>query len=120
MNYDEEDFESFSREQALAIAETDALRDLVVSETSIRYVAFLPDFHDTCLCEFVQEGGGWIKTIRLLTNAERLPEEEIQDSQILKLLREGNRLSAVRLYRAKYEVGLREAVQALEAWMQEA
>jgi hypothetical protein len=86
-----------------------------VSDLSIRYVAFVPDFEDFCLCEFVREEKGWIKVIRLLTPTERQAGEEISDDRIILLARNGNMVSAIRLYRAKHQVGLLEGKVGVES-----
>jgi hypothetical protein len=115
MPSDSEDFapEYHSREEALSIAAAEASRGLTERADSISYICNLAEFHDYCLCEFVREKEGWIKTIRALTPAERLPGEEIEHSAIVALARSGNMISAVRLYRSKHQVGLKEAVDAV-------
>ena len=102
-------------QHSLAIARSEATRDLVVSEASIRYVAFDPNFEDYCYCEYVQEEYGLVKTVRLLRNEERLPGEEIQDERIIEVARSGRLIQAIRLYRAKYQVGLAEGKAGVES-----
>lgn len=83
-------------------------------------MAFVADLDDYCLCEFVQEEGGWVKTVRVLRNDERAPGEEIPNTHIIALARAGNLLSAIRLYRAKHEVGLAEGKAGVEALLKHA
>ncbi|MDC8786992.1 hypothetical protein [Roseateles koreensis] len=110
--------EYLTREEALRIARAEATRSLIEQPASISYVCHVPDFHDDCLCEFVMEDEGWVKTFRCLTPEERLPEEEIRDESILQLAQSGNMVSAIRLYRSKHQVGLREAHNAIQAMLQ--
>jgi hypothetical protein len=112
---DEFEPECYTREEALSIARTEALRGLEVGPKSISYVGHLKRFHDYCFCEFALEDGRWIKTLRGLTPEERLPGVEIQDRTIVDLARSGNMISAIRLYRTKHQIGLREAVDAVNA-----
>jgi hypothetical protein len=112
--------ERFSQEEALATARAEAQRDLTVSDESIRYVAFVPGLEDHCTCEFIREDGGWVKTFRLLTTAERLPGEEIPDVRIVQLARSGKMVSAIRLYRAKHQVGLVEGKAGVESLLKQA
>lgn len=116
---EESEIEYLPRDEAVSVARAEALRDFVVSADSIRYVAFVSDFDDYCYCEFVEEEGGWIKTIRLLTNKERLPGEEIPDTRIIALAKMGRRIEAIRLYRTKYEVDLAEGVAGVKALLQD-
>lgn len=109
-----EEIERYTWEQALAMAGSEASRDLRVSEDAIQYVAFIPEFADYCLCEFLPEDGGWVKLVRLLTPTERLPGEEIPDERIVELARSGQLISAIRLFRAKHQVGLIEGKQGVE------
>jgi hypothetical protein len=109
------DPEYFDYESALSIAREEALRDLVVRPNSISYVGYEHDFNDYCFCEFTLENEGWIKTIRGLLPQERLAGEEIQDKTIVEFARNGNMISAVRLYRTKHQVGLKEAVDAVNS-----
>jgi hypothetical protein len=112
---DEEDSQDqyFSREEALAIARTEALRALEIRDDEITCVVFDPVFRDYCLCRFVREKDGWVKTLRSLTGEERIAGEQILDATILELTRAGNLVSAIRLYRTKHGVGLREAKLAV-------
>src|ERR1051326_8914325 len=112
-NFDEA--ERCTQDQALVTAKAEALRDLTVTDGSIRYVAFVPEFDDYCLCEFVLENENWIKVIRMLTPSERSPGEEISDEKIILLARSGKMLSAIRLFRAKHQVGLVEGQLGGEA-----
>ena len=112
--------ERITRGDALAVARAQARRDLVISETSIRYVAFVPGFEDHCLCEFVLEGAGWIQVFRPLAPAERLPGEVIPDERIVQLARSGNLLSAIRLFRTKHEAGLLEGQRGVESLLRRA
>ncbi|MEM9345563.1 MAG: hypothetical protein AAGB26_02985 [Planctomycetota bacterium] len=106
--------EYFTYGQALAFANEQALRELTASDSSIYYIAHVASMHDYCFCEWIKQDEGWVMTVRGLTNQERLPQEQITDDQILTLFREGNRISAVRLYRTREEVGLKEAMDAIE------
>jgi hypothetical protein len=119
MNDENDEIEYLTYAGALAIARSEAYRDLVAEESSIRYVAFDPNWDDYCYCEFRLEKGGWIKTVRMLQNEERLPGEEIQDARIIELARSDKRLSAIRLYRAKYQVGLAEGKAGVEALLKQ-
>ena len=110
----EPEVEYHSHEAAIELARAEALRSYEQTESAIRYVAYVDDFYDYCLCEFTQEPEGWIKTYRALTPAERLPSEEVRDEVISKLAKAGNMLAAIRLYRTKHQVGLKEAFSALQ------
>jgi hypothetical protein len=103
-----------TREDAIRIARADALRSLDEQAQSISYVRYVTEMHDYCLCEFIQEEGGWVQTIRCLTPEERMPGEEIRDQSIRELAQAGNMVSAIRLYRSKHQVGLREAHEAVK------
>jgi hypothetical protein len=120
MDDDFDEVEHFTRDGALEAARAEAQRDLIASDASIRYVAFVPEFEDYCLCEFVREEEGWVKVVRLLTPAERLPREELPDARIIQLGRSGNLMSAIRLYRAKHRVGLLEGKLGVEALLKQA
>ena len=120
MNPDEPEYEYLTREQALQVARAEAIRDLTETDTLIRYVTFVSELDDYCMCQFELYKDGWSKQIWMLPNNERLPGEEIPDERILAHILAGNRISAVRLYRAKHEVGLREAVDGVEAMRNQA
>jgi hypothetical protein len=120
VNDDFDGVERFTREQALETAGAEVLRGLSVSEVSIRYVAFVPEFEDYCLCEFVREDEGWVKVIRTLPPSERLVGEEITDDRIIALARSGNKIFAIRLFRAKHQVGLREGMLGVESLLKHA
>jgi len=111
---DEAEVEYHSRETAIELAKTEALRSYEEMENAIRYVAYVDEFYDYCLCEFIQEPEGWLKAYRALTPTERLPSEQIRDDLIRKLAKGGNMLAAIRLYRTKHQVGLKEAFDALQ------
>jgi hypothetical protein len=120
MSSKEEDFETeyLTREQALEIARSQALRNLSESDTKISYVAFMADFEDYCYCEFTYEvPDGWVFSCQMLREEARQPEEQITDAHILRVVREGNLLSAIRLYRGKYGVGLTEGKAEVERLM---
>src|SRR5690348_6789894 len=102
MSHDPEDefeVEYHSREAAVAMAKAEALRSYQEFDDTLRYVAYVDESYDYCLCEFVKEANGWVKTYRSLTPAERLPTEEIRDDLIAKLASSGNMVAAIRLYR---------------------
>ncbi len=120
MDDDFYEFERITREQAHEIACAEVLRDLMVSEDTIRYVAFVPEFEYYCLCEFIKEDDGWVKSIRLLRLSERLAGEEIPDDRIIALAQSGNIISAIRLFRAKYQVGLLEGKVGVESLLKNA
>ena len=114
----EEEFDNiqcWTREQAILVARAESLRDLEITDDAIRYVAFIPEFTDYCLCGYLPERGAWVKVVRLLAPLERLPGEEISDERIVALAQSGQLISAIRLYRAKHEVGLLEGKAGVEA-----
>lgn len=115
MSDDDPEVERFTYDRALTAARAEALRDLVTSEDSIRYVAYVPEFEDYCLCEFAPYEESWVKVVRLLTPTERLAGEEVPDDRIISLARNGNMVSAIRLFRAKHQVGLLEGKVGVEA-----
>jgi|GEM_PF-2287832 len=117
---DDDDYEitCFTREEALAIAVTEASRALEDDGQTIRYVAFDPTLSDYCLCQFIEEKGGWVKCLRTLANSERTADEMITDSRILEQARAGNTITAIRLYRTRYETGLKAAKIAIENLLQ--
>jgi ribosomal protein L7/L12 len=53
--------------------------------------------------------------VRMLLERAGLPAEPAVDSQILALLREGQKIQAIKLYRENTGKGLREAKDAVEA-----
>ena len=116
--YDEEDeyqIEYVTREQAIAAAREQATRDLAESDPVISYVAFVPGLEDYCHCEFRFEAPhGWAQSCRMLTPAERTPDEQITDDRILAVARAGNLISAIRLYRGLHGVGLAEGKAGVE------
>jgi hypothetical protein len=114
------EIEHFTQEQAYETARAEVLRDLRVSEDSIRYVAFVPEFEDYCICEFIKEDDGWVKNIRLLMLSERLAGEEISDARITAIAQSGNIISAIRLFRTKYQVGLLEGKVGVESLLKNA
>ena len=105
----------FTHDEALAIAQAEASRPFDDSGNPLRYVTFDEEAHDHVLVEFVQEEGGWTKMSRSLLPAERLESEQISDETIRSVAIEGNLVSAIRLYRVKYDAGLRDAMKAVEA-----
>jgi hypothetical protein len=112
---DEYAIQYVSREEAIATAREQAARDLVVSESVISYVAFVPGMDDFCRCEFRTEAsGGWVQSFRLLQATERNSEEQITDSRIREVAGAGRAISAIRLYRAKYGVGLADGKAGVE------
>jgi hypothetical protein len=112
---DEDQVEYHSHEEALRLARSETLRNYEEHEHSISYIAYVAEFHDYCLCEFIREEAGWLKTFRALMPQERAPGEEIRHEAIVGLARQGNMVTAVRLYRSKHGVGLREALAAVQA-----
>jgi hypothetical protein len=111
---DDFEVEYHTREVAVEMAKAEALRSYEEVGDAIRYVAYVDEFYDYCLCEFLREHDGWLKTYRALTPAERLQSEEIQDELIVKLTKCGNMVAAIRLYRTKHQVGLKEAFAAVQ------
>jgi hypothetical protein len=117
---DEYQIEYLTREQALAAAREQATRDLTESESVISYVAFVPGFEDYCRCEFrFEPPHGWAQSCRMLTTAERTPDEQITDDRILAVARSGNVISAIRLYRGLHGVGLAEGKAGVERLLNE-
>jgi hypothetical protein len=110
---DEFEPEYHTWEEALRIAHAEAERALQESPHSISYVCYEAALHDYFFCEFVRKAGGWVRILRNLTPEERLPGEEIQDETILELAQAGKTITAIRLYRSKHQVGLREANDAV-------
>ncbi len=105
----------FTHEEALAIAQAEALRPFGDSGNPLRYVVFDEGFQDHMLVEFVQEEGGWTKMSRSLLASERLESEQISDETIRSIAMDGNMVTAIRLYRVKYDAGLRDAMKAVQA-----
>jgi hypothetical protein len=104
-----------TRDEAVRVARAQATRDLVESESSISYVAFVPDLQDYCLCEYrLEPPHGWVFSCRMLPLERRLPEEQIPDSRIVELARSGNILLAIHLYRGKYNTSLAEGKAGVE------
>jgi len=112
---DEEQLEYHSHDDAVRIARSEALRAYDEGPGRISYVSHMEALHDYCLCEFVQEEGGWLQTYRPLTPDERLASEVITEEAILRLAMSGNMVSAVRLYRSKHQVGLKDAYDAMQS-----
>ena len=112
---DEYQMQYVTREQAIAAAREEAVRDLSESESVISYVAFVPGLQDFCRCEFrFEPPNGWVESCRMLTQQERTPEEQITDDRIRAAARSGNLISAIRLYRGKHGVGLAEGKAGVE------
>src|SRR5688500_1893432 len=117
MSEEEDDYpiQYLTREQAIAAAREQASRDLMESESVISYVAFVPDFADFCRCEFRFESPhGWVHSCRMLTAQERRPDEQITDERIRALAGSDDVITAIRLYRGKYGVGLAEGKAGVE------
>jgi len=112
---DDDQIAYFTREEAEALAKSEVLREYSDRGDSISYIAYLSEFHDYCFCELVEEDGRWVKTFRALLPEERLQGEEILDETIVRLARTGNMVSAVRLFRSRHGVGLKEAFAAVQA-----
>ena len=121
MSEDENDYafdggvQHFTHEEALAAAQAETVRPFDDSGNPLRYVAFDETLQDHVLVEFVQEEGGWTKMVRSLLPSERLESEQITDEKIRSVAMAGNMVSAIRLYRGKYDAGLRDAMKAVEA-----
>jgi hypothetical protein len=113
MHFDDE-IEYLTTEEAELRAKEIAIRDLRISPSHISCVGYFEGFSDYALVEFHKEPEGWIQVFTSLPNEMRLENEFIQDSKIKALADEGNLISAIRLYRAKYGVGLLEAKNAVE------
>ena len=103
-----------SKEEAEARARKIAIRDLQIGSSLIKCVAYSMGLFDYALAEFHQEPEGWVQVFTRLPNEMRLENEVIQDSKIKTLVHQGNLISAVGLYRAKYGVRLAEAINAIE------
>ena len=122
MNVEEDDdfaydggVQYFTHEEALAVAQAEALRPFGDAGNPLRYVMFDEGCHDHVLVEFVQEEGGWTRMSRSLLPSERLESEQISDETIRSVAMDGNLVSAIRLYRVKYDAGLRDAMRAVES-----
>jgi hypothetical protein len=102
-------------QQALTSAKAMAKRDLVESEYEISFIAYVPDLSDYCLCAWKYEKEeGWIFVCQMLPIDQRLPDEEITDTQIQVLASSGQLIMAVRLYRGKYNADLSTAKRAID------
>src|SRR5262245_49606884 len=96
---DESQIEYLTREEAIAAAREQVTRDLTESESVISYIAFVPGMEDFCRCEFrFDPPHGWTQSCRMLTPAERTPDEQITDDRIRAVAQAGNVISAIRLY----------------------
>lgn len=113
MNFDD-DVEYITTEEAESRAREIAIRDLKIGSSHISCVGYFEGFSDYALVEFHKELEGWVQVFTYLPNEMRLENEVIQDSKIKTLADEGNLISAIRLYRAKYGVELAEAKTAVE------
>ena len=101
-------------DEALATAKARAIRNLRESDRLISFVGY-DESGDLSHFEFRYEPGeGWALAWRLLLPNERLPGEEITDASIVELAEAGDQIRAIRLYRAKFGVGLMEAVAGLK------
>jgi hypothetical protein len=104
-----------SREDVIQLARKNAIRGLVIKDKNISYVAYSSDMEDFRHVEFLlDERHGWLQTGRMLLSGERLPEEQITDDHIIKTAMSGKMVTAIRLYRAKYEVGLKDGEDGVE------
>jgi hypothetical protein len=109
------EFQHLTRDEAVRAARAQATRDLVESESSISYVAFVPDLQDYCLCEYrLEPPYGWMFSCRMLPQEQRHPSEQITDLHIAQVARSGNRIAAIRLYRGKYGASLAEGTAGVE------
>lgn len=113
MHFDD-DVEYITTEEAISKAKEIAIRNLEIGSSLISCVAYFEGISDYALVEFHKESEGWVQVFTCLPNEMRLENEIIQDSKIKSLADEGNLISAIRLYRAKYSVGLAEAKSAVE------
>jgi hypothetical protein len=112
--YTDDKTEFLTTEEAELRARQIAIRNLQFTSSYISCVAYFEGFSDYALVEFHKEPQGWVQVFTCLPNEMRLENEVIQDSKIKALADEGNLISAIRLYRAKYGVGLLEAKNAIE------
>jgi hypothetical protein len=120
MTDDEYRIEYLTGEQALAVARQQATRELQESESMISYVRFVPELQDFCQCIFQLEAPhGWRLACRMLKPEERMPDEQISDTHIREVALSGNVISAIRLYRGKYNVGLAEGKAGVERLLHE-
>ena len=109
-NDDESEIEYLTREQVIARSRQETSRDIIESDSMISYTAFVPQFEDFCHCEFrLVLPHGWVGSIRVLRADERRADEQITDVGICEVARAGRLIPAIRLYRAKYGVGLADA-----------
>ena len=114
---EDDDFrpEYLSREQDIAVARSEARRDLRETESRIAYVAFVPGHEDFCLCEFhLEPPHGWVQSFRTLRPDERRADEQITDEHIRAVAASGNLIAAIRLYRTRYDVGLADGKAGVE------
>ncbi len=105
-----------TREEAVAQASEMAERDLVIGESEISFVSFVPVLGDYCRSIFERvEVGQWQLSSRSLRSDEREPHELITDEAIVALARDGKTIGAIRLYRTKYDCDLAEAKRGLDS-----
>ncbi len=121
MNNEEEyQIKCFTHEQAVTSARQQATRDLSETAAVISYIAFVPSLEDFCHCEFRLEAPhGWVHSCRMLTAEERRFDETITDFHIRQIALSGNMISAIRLYRGKYSIGLAEGKMGVERLLYE-
>lgn len=113
MHFDDE-VEYLTTKEAESRAKEIAIRNLKIGSSHISCVGYFEGFSDYALVEFLKKPEGWIQVFTCLPYEMRLENEVIQDSKIKALAMESNLISAIRLYRAKYGVGLVEAKNAVE------
>ena len=117
----EQESEAFlTFEDAKALAESEAKRDLQIGETAITYVKYDENFQDYIQVEilFAERNKG-VLAMSSLPLEERQSDEQLNDQHIAYVARTGNLIGAIRLYRLLHTVGLKEAKDAIDRLLKE-
>ena len=94
-------------------------RMILEEDNKIVFAAYMEHEFDYSKVELNKTEKGWSAVGFLLPETERVDGEELTDKCIEKAALSGYTIQAIKLYRAKYNIGLKEAKEAVEAIIEE-
>ena len=90
-------------------------RVIIEEENKIVFATYMEHEFDYSKVELTKTEKGWRAMGILLPEDERVDGEELTDKSIEKAALSGYTIQAIKLYRAKYDKGLKDAKEAVEA-----